>query len=399
LPATRFPGGPLEALAFWANTTTTARVILQPGNATGDMAHVAPVLATRPESAVLVIDDAATALDSKGGGEALADTYTGSFHVAPSRVGYTRVVSGTASGFVAGISATTGNPSNRKYQGTNRSISLNTLTNATEMLVSDYKSAPKRRQGLALLAGELDASLKTNKTATVLDGALEQFLEKKGVPFDRHVAVPWGRKAKRAEEGGTHYEFKTSSTGLEQLTNALYGRDPAVPVPPDKPMQVLLVGDIETAKLNRAGFKDAINIGLFWKDPAWPAPGRREMQVRLFHVLGRLLGYAGRNYVHVGMRSGGVDLFGFAGQPMIYLVKTGSYDARMVKVANGLNGVEDMDYDRLELERFPKRYADAAFTGATESTVRDDTRKADATAKGFSDQDVKKLTDAIFAKL
>jgi hypothetical protein len=156
-----------------------------------------------------------------------------------------------------------------------------------------------------------------------------------------------------------HPEGDASTTGLVQIATECRNRG----------WTVVLAGAIEPAK--QARFAHCIYLGEFWRiDGTWPFGGNRQMQLRLFYVLKRELKNAGRKLVHVGMRSGGLDAYAFAGHAVIYIVsqgQTGS-DNRM----HGVVGDFTAQGAKLPFARFvstvpPKRrYAvdsDPAWTG------------------------------------
>jgi hypothetical protein len=72
-------------------------------------------------------------------------------------------------------------------------------------------------------------------------------------------------------------------------------------------------------------------LGSFWND--CPGVTDRQKQVRMFYVLWKMLRAQNPSHslVHCGARSGGLDAYGFAGQPMIYIVGGNEPDARMQK--------------------------------------------------------------------
>jgi hypothetical protein len=81
-----------------------------------------------------------------------------------------------------------------------------------------------------------------------------------------------------------------------------------------------------------AGSKDrsrAIFLGRFWD--SLPGGGDRARQIRMFYILWKALKWRQPRLgmLHCGPRSGGLDGYGFAGQPLLYLVGGDDKDERM----------------------------------------------------------------------
>ena len=97
------------------------------------------------------------------------------------------------------------------------------------------------------------------------------------------------------------------------------------------------------------------------------------------------------------MRSGGLDFYGLAGQPILYVATEQLSnenrlvgDERMKGVTTALAGKPDMQFDRFIASRQPKRWT-------TEGDVvkRDETRKTNETSGGFLKNDL----DALIAQI
>lgn len=95
----------------------------------------------------------------------------------------------------------------------------------------------------------------------------------------------------------------------------------------------------------------AIVIGRYWN--ADRAFWTRDHQIRLFHILDYALRDQGKQMVHVGMRSGGLDMFAFAGQRTIYLIRQGLGDARIEPLAQTISGIDGGYMKKLEVNTLP----------------------------------------------
>jgi hypothetical protein len=128
----------------------------------------------------------------------------------------------------------------------------------------------------------------------------------------------------------------------------------------------------------------AIVIAKYWDDV--PLFKDRFNQVRLFYVLKKMLKVRDRKMVHVGMRSGGLDMFGFSGQKAIYVSKAAG-DSRMEPVANAFKDAGlGANYQKLAASRLPKR---GAHHSAHKATAQ----------RGFAVGDLDKLMAAIATAL
>ncbi len=183
-----------------------------------------------------------------------------------------------------------------------------------------------------VLRKELHVELRGTKGLTESDAPLIKFWKDKLVTFDRDVVVLWGRwSGKKKTTGGLapnlgpHLYGDSSTTGLVQLANKC--KVFAKPV---------VAGDVDKAKQDR--FQDCVYIGEFWndlkKDPYKIPEVTQKVQIRTFYVLKQLLKPAEKRLIHVGMRSGTLDNYAFAGQTIIYLVPVGFDDTRITQLAN-----------------------------------------------------------------
>lgn len=149
----------------------------------------------------------------------------------------------------------------------------------------------------------------------------------KAVQIGADTVVLWGRSSGKDKTTptsfGPHPYGDSSTTGLIQVAQKCI----------EKSWRVVLAGDIPETKRDRFP-KECTFIGKFWNDPHWLGnrPTQKE-QVRLFYILKRALKEEGHRMVHVGMRSGNLDYFAFAGQSIIYLVANGFDDRRIQSLA------------------------------------------------------------------
>lgn len=328
MPAPSYPT--LNAACAALAAAGVTHVVFQRGDASGDQSHVLPLLAMHaynamlppgaaaaPTYGVLVIDallprvfhgvgPAVNGIPSAPKGRRMADSYVDDFHVPPALVAYVDVAQaammmGTALAALPGHGL--------------QKLNLTTATTRTTALVLSgqlHRRAIKAQFRGPNVAGPLPAGLlPAHAPQVVQDFALNQFRVAEHIPDDRHVVVLWGRKS--GKRGGLHPEMDSSTTGMAQIAAACHARG----------WCALLAGDIAQAKVAgpaaHAGFANAIWLGEFWNRWA-PIPNRRDLQIRFFYVLAQQLKAAGRRLVHVGMRSGGLDMYTFSGQRVVYIV-------------------------------------------------------------------------------
>lgn len=196
--------------------------------------------------------------------------------------------------------------------------------------------------------------------------------------------VLWGRHAAKPHEGGVHYDLNHSNFGWAQVTARCIRAG----------FSVVVAGQFEKDKWEKhGGFQGSHFIGEFYRNPALTRP----QQLYFFHYLGRLLvQFGGKKFLHVGMRSGGLDLFGFGGQPVLYVA--------IEKLSNEQNLVGDermkgfaasaqaagMPYNRFRATEQPKRW-----TAEGDNVKPDERRKANPDSNGFSGTDLEALVSQI----
>jgi hypothetical protein len=220
------------------------------------------------------------------------------------------------------------------------------------------------------LRSQLHVHLRGGYDLTEDDEALLTFWLTKRVPLAAHVVVLWGRTSGKDKsvggEIGPHPYGDSSIAGLAQVAAACRKRG----------WTVVVVGDVKASAADR--FPDCLFLGRFWNDPHWVAYAQangatfsiREQrnQVRLFYLLKRSL-EDGMQLVHVGMRSGNLDVYAVAGQDIIYLVAHGFDDRRIEALVNAPSrGDGSSRWTRAQPPEAPKRlfatsmHADAAKT-------------------------------------
>lgn len=183
-----------------------------------------------------------------------------------------------------------------------------------------------------VLRKSMHVTLRGERDITEADRRFADFWEAKfkSDTVGNDTVILWGRSSGKdkttADKFGPHPYGDSSTTGLIQLATKCLG----------KSWRVVLCGDIDPAKRDRFP-KECIFIGRFWRDPHWQGKGlTQKEQVRLFYILKRVLKVEGHHMVHVGMRSGNLDYFAFAGQTIVYLVANGFDDRRIKALADAV---------------------------------------------------------------
>jgi hypothetical protein len=366
MPATTYTGTTFDAavraalVALYAAGRRT--VYVQMGKASGDVPHVASALALNSTFAVLVTDG--TDSGTKGKAQ-VADIYVDSLLLPDSQVAHVSsaaLASGKAAAHAMNTYRTILAGSTVPTTGVGKLLCTK-LTQSTkdftDLLTTGTPEEKAARK--ATLAEMMRGALNGATTAGAQDGALRKFLADKGVKTDKFTIVLWGRQSPTEAEGGIHYESNSSATGMNQLAKACL----------DKGYQVLTAGDWvkamegeardarvarEAEKLDKhADLKKTIFLGQFWKDSGFPTGTTRAAQIRLFYTLQSDLEKQAKGMLHVGMRSGGLDMFGFGDQPVLYIIGAESDDARMAKCTSKLQEA-DFNYERAVVSHNPKRY-------------------------------------------
>ncbi len=343
-----------DALETFAASNKT-HVIVQRGDATGDIAHVTPVLSCRKHYAVLVVDNDGS---KPTGLNQVANVYTDSFLIPQDQVIHI-LLPDIALGDLARKMAYNGT---KKVAG--KSLELLGLTSSTRDTVAeltgtgrgsiattmrgpDYKAVKDVSQDMPNV--EMRPITHLDDYAAYADGALRAFWKAKGVIFaelDRHYVILWAR------ESPNHPELNSTPKMLDQLAEASRGKGHAT----------VVAGAIKAAqKEGMAALSASVFLGEFWKDDHWKLGSNRAAQIRLFYILRQHLALVGHKAVHAGMRSGGLDAYGFAGEPIVYVIaksKAGedTRDSRMKPVVEALTKAPSpMPFGRVPISKEPSK--------------------------------------------
>lgn len=306
------------------------KVFIHRGDATGDQTHIGPVVARHANRGVLVIG-------FPGAGEkglGIATTYLNGFRVPEERVAYVFF----QGRFDVALKQC-------KPLSISRVLFTDALGEATTDVADDVLVKGATRTWVKeTLRGPKFIGATVLAPDSFEVGALNWLTQTKRIPLDRHCVVLWGRRS--GERGGSYPKQGTTGASAEEMEwkEGMY------------PLQdhngrfmkalaeaclaaghtVLCVGDFPRAEFGEAvadtwqgGNTKAVFLGDYWNH--CPGVTDRQKQVRLFYVLWKTLRSQNpsRSLVHCGARSGGLDAYGFAGQPMIYIVGGNQPDARM----------------------------------------------------------------------
>jgi hypothetical protein len=152
--------------------------------------------------------------------------------------------------------------------------------------------------------------------------------------FHQHVVILWGRRSGKTKTKvspdppnlGPHLYGDSSTTALSDIAKGC-----------KRLAKVVVAGDV-TGKENR--FPDCVFIGEFWNQLKGAPYSLKEVpqktQIRALYFLKQLLKKQAKRLVHVGMRSGNLDNYAFAGQTVVYLVPAGFDDRRTTQLATEL---------------------------------------------------------------
>ncbi|MGC4050147.1 MAG: hypothetical protein QM757_12250 [Paludibaculum sp.] len=287
-------------------TSGCERVYIQGGDATGDVIHVFAAMKADPSTALVLFQwDANT-------GEAIRQKMQ-TLGIEPKRmlvqieVGARNTVRNRVTGWC-------------KDAG----FVIIQLHESTERGIGALQNEALRKS--------MHITLRGDKEITEDDRRFADFWEAKfrSDTVGAATVILWGRSSGKdkttADKFGPHPYGDSSTTGLIQIATRCIA----------KSWKVVLTGDIDSAKRNRFP-PECIYIGKFWRDDHWKGKGMTQKeQVRLFYILKRVLKVEGFRMVHVGMRSGNLDYFAFAGQTIVYLVANGFDDRRIQALADAV---------------------------------------------------------------
>jgi hypothetical protein len=141
-------------------------------------------------------------------------------------------------------------------------------------------------------------------------------------------------------------------------------------------------------------------LGEFYRNPYMP----RIKQLCFFDHVREKLAKNKMKFLHVGMRSGGLDFYGFAGQPIVYIAfekmvedhETGElkprFDERMSRVEGAFKEAGETSYNRVGISQPPKRWTTVNGTVAKVDAAR---KEQGEIAKGFLEADLNKILGEI----
>lgn len=397
------------------NGEQTCYLFLYPGNATGDLPHVLPVLATNPQYKVLVIDGLpATGMQATNGLSAIAQVMTQQFGIPPNQVA--RAISLDKQNNPKQLAAAISDAKSMAAQSQPGFDRIYQLADSSKILRAQFLG--DRNPGFSdkpeRLAPEIEASHDFGTVKKILYGQYGDDAPKSSIPigsfFDiirsagvtaedmsKPLVVLWGRRAGKPDSGGVHYDLNHSNYAWAQLSRECLS----------KGLTVFIAGQFDKTKWEadrHNGFEGSRYLGEFYTARSLT----RSMQLCFFDYIRELLEWhGGKRFLHVGMRSGGLDFYGFAGQPVLYIAaeqvsnegkRVG--DERMKGITKALSAVKGASYDRFIAERVPKRWV----TQGDLVTV-DAKRKPSAGGekndedKGFTDSDLAALVQQIRNRL
>ena len=367
-----------EALAAMGPGITHG--IFHRGDATGDIPHVLAAMANNAHLGVVVMDGAGTA---PIGLAKVANVMVDHFGASQLRVKFVSCLGPVPSPPKAG----------HAYHVGGRVFTMYPLTKSTNILRDDlaelaikplvFKNVKAALRGGTLhtadITGEGGAPHVGVIDLNFLDPQCAAFWIDNHIHFDRSTVVLWGRESGRV--GGMHPDHDHSYTGMQQIVQRCGAHGP--------PYQVIVAGDYRATNehgvataTRQAIAANATVIGKFWD--ADDLFKDRFNQVRLFYVLKKMLKVRNCRMVHVGMRSGGLDMFGFSGQKAVYVSRAAG-DDRMAPVAALFDDLDMGDtYQKHTAERLPKRGPHHAGKGGRTKAQR-----------GYTDTDLDTLMGEI----
>lgn len=332
MPATVYPD--LDAAVDAMYGHGIREIITHRADATGDISHVVSAMALQADLGVIVADGAVNGGVTDGQGAARIGTpLADHFGLGAARVGYVDFRPNA----IPALSR-----DRRHTTAVGNRVQLRKLTRSSRIVRESLAGDPG---GMALIQNQMrgadfDAGGPDPAPGTD-DAAIMEFWDRPDV-LSRNTVVLWGRLP---APNGQHDGLRVSYRGFLDLCTALC---------PDR--QVIIAGDYEVPAPGSAlaGIHQqildtgAILLGRYWQLD----PGRwtRNNQVRLFHVLRAMLNDFGLKMVHVGMRSGGLDMFALSGQRTIYVVGPRTGDQRMEQVAVAVSTVPNAHMARVRTE-------------------------------------------------
>jgi hypothetical protein len=329
--------GPAASFAVTAGVSAGIRslnvvythVIAQRGDATGDISHVLAALANEQNLAVLVFGGDKAGVHISG--RAIADTYVDQFQIAADRV-----VHIDFSGQMGGNDGLVRQQIHASHGRTPKKLTTSTTTFTNNLDQVKLDAAKHLIRGADFNA---DPAI----VRSVLDTFLEGFLAGQGIVFNSHTIVLWGRRSGAA--GGAHPGQDHSRVAMKEIKDDCIANN----------RQVIFAGDfVNNPALadNIALYANSIYLGQFWNQDARLV--NRSNQVRLFHILVQNLARNGRGLVHIGMRSGGLDMYAFSGQNTLYILSGNAPDARMTNAVSAFQTAADDPANTLTHQNFDR---------------------------------------------
>lgn len=331
------------------------KILVQRGDATGDVSHVLACMgACEPDLGIIVL----------GSSDSIAKTY-GQFKVPPSQVCVLSMPDGDAdlAREVTRLSDCIGNAANAEHAQT--MLEQARVGNPQQDPPQDPAAEKKYRVvGLTETSRIFAHSLRDQKRSPkkARAGAREKILGGPNEREDRHLTklirdvfkfdlkhntvVYWCRAS--GSVTGQHPSQDHSDYALWQIVHHAVA---------EKGCSVIVAGDYneqnachDLIERFAAEHEGRVNvIGKFWEKDGVNLD--RRTQIRMFATLRDLLNVEGKELVHVGPRSGGLDFYGFAGEPTLYLLGGDVPDQRMTNVVGAHEdqaGKGNSSFQRLE---------------------------------------------------
>jgi hypothetical protein len=349
MPATLYAS---EDDALTAIAPAITRVIYHRGDATGDISHVLAAMANDAALGVIVMDGHGT---NPGGLGRVANVMVDHFGVSSARVKFVTTANMVPNPPKHGQAVVVAGRHFTRYPLTKSTnfIRDNLADIAANPLV--FKNMKSAVRGPTLHTADITNGVGAAEVGVInlnfLDPQCAAFLIEKQVDFTQSTVVLWGRESGR-NPGGQHPNHDHGYTGMKQIIDEC-----AATVPP---YQVIVAGDFRPT--NQQGIATqtrqdivagSIIFGKFWE--GIPLFADRFNQVRLFYVLKKMLRVHNCNLVHVGMRSGGLDMYAFSGQNTIYVSRATGDDRMAPLVTAFADAGQPTTFQKHTAVRLPKR--------------------------------------------
>lgn len=349
----------LQANVGRHSPNTPACIYLQRGDSSGDMPHVGPAVATNETRGVLVFDT----LDTAGKGRDVARTYVDAYRLPTTRVRYVDTGLASARLVLEQFGRVKGGNVVLNQGDSTFTSRLGWATYDIQRAVVEGKGGARTQVKETLRGAKLSRDF-LNDADSPDYRILSWLRDEKRIPLHKHILVLWGRRACDKVPMGLHPDQDHNTAMMRGLIErALY-----------REHTVLLAGEFRRDEFPGYDVADkggrhgsAIFLGKFWEN--LPGGGNRAQQVRMFYILWKALKWRSprRGLLHCGMRSGGMDAYGFAGQPVLYLVGGADADERIgEKILAPFQAAGDRTdtYRRWRLTHAPRLRKDGAWVDA-----------------------------------